>query len=150
MHQIAQFEVQKCKSSLPWEGGHPPPPLGSFPPSGLVALLPRNIACSVFWLSNVGKYAVHCKCICAKSERMCQKLKLASKELNENRKVVVLIAVNSDRSRCSHLGGLVVWCLSSNQDRRFNSYLSLPVIFFTAAQTCTEHSVFIYVGIRAY
>ena len=25
MRQIAQFEVQKCKSSLPWEGGRPLP-----------------------------------------------------------------------------------------------------------------------------
>ena len=30
MHQIAQIEVLNCKSSLPWERGHPlphPPPL---------------------------------------------------------------------------------------------------------------------------
>ena len=24
MHQIVQFQSQKCKSSLVWEGGHPP------------------------------------------------------------------------------------------------------------------------------
>ena len=26
MPQIAHFQVEKWKSSLPWEGGHPPPP----------------------------------------------------------------------------------------------------------------------------
>ena len=25
VHQIVQFECQKCKNSLVWEGGHPPP-----------------------------------------------------------------------------------------------------------------------------
>ena len=57
MHQIAQFQVQKCKSSLPWEGGTHPPPLGRFATSGLVASLPRNTLYSVFWFSNVGRYA---------------------------------------------------------------------------------------------
>ena len=46
-HQIARFEVRKCKRSLPFIGvGHPlphPPPLGPTAPWGLVASLPRNI-----------------------------------------------------------------------------------------------------------
>ena len=47
MHQITRFWPQNWKISLPWEGGHPPPPsqtlppLGHFAPSGLVAPLPR-------------------------------------------------------------------------------------------------------------
>ena len=35
MPQIAHFQVEKWKSSLPWEGGHPPPPRS-------VATLPRK------------------------------------------------------------------------------------------------------------
>ena len=36
VHQIVQFQSQKCKSSFVWEGGHPSqtlPPLGRFAPS---------------------------------------------------------------------------------------------------------------------
>ena len=36
MHQIALFQVKICKSSLPWEGGHPPPTPS--PPRALRAL----------------------------------------------------------------------------------------------------------------
>ena len=48
------------------------------------------------------------------------------------------------------IGRLVVWRLSSNQE----IVDSIPTwahlhYFFTAAQTCTKHSVFIYDGIRA-
>ena len=55
MPQIAHFQVEKWKSSLPWEGGHPPchtlPPLGRYAPSGLVASLPRKeCAPQMFWL----------------------------------------------------------------------------------------------------
>ena len=45
MPQIAHFQVEKWKSSLPWEGGTPPshrPPLGRYAPSDLVASLPRK------------------------------------------------------------------------------------------------------------
>ena len=40
-------------------GGGTPPSHTLPPPS--IASLPRNISCSVFWLSNVGKYAIVCK-----------------------------------------------------------------------------------------
>ena len=58
MPQIAHYQVEKWKSSLPWEGGHPPPtpsraPLGHYAPSGLVASLPRKKLCpppQMFWL----------------------------------------------------------------------------------------------------
>ena len=45
MPQSAHFQVEKWKSSLPWEGGPPSrtlPPLGRYAPSGLVASLPRK------------------------------------------------------------------------------------------------------------
>ena len=46
MPQIAHFQVEKWKSSLPWEGGHP-----HYAPSGLVASLPRkDCAPQMFWL----------------------------------------------------------------------------------------------------
>ena len=48
MPQIAHFQVEKWKSSLPWEGGHPLPT----PPSPRsVATLPRkDCAPQMFWL----------------------------------------------------------------------------------------------------
>ena len=33
VHQIVQFQSQKCKSSLVWEGGHLPPPARALAPS---------------------------------------------------------------------------------------------------------------------
>ena len=42
MPQIAHFQVEKWKSSLPWEGGHPPPtlpPLGRYAPSQMFWLI---------------------------------------------------------------------------------------------------------------
>ena len=51
--QIAHFQVEKWKSSLPWEGDPPPPsPLGRYAPSGLVASLPRKDCPppQMFWL----------------------------------------------------------------------------------------------------
>ena len=54
MHKIAPFKVPKCKKSLPWEVGHPPPTpsrprslrslgLGRFAPS-------KKNAPEIFWL----------------------------------------------------------------------------------------------------
>ena len=56
MPQIAHFQVEKWKSSLPWEGGPPTPYPRSVAtlPSGLVASLPRKDCAppppQMFWL----------------------------------------------------------------------------------------------------
>ena len=44
MPQIAHFQVEKWKSSLPWEGGHPPPPARSL--RSLTKIVPPQM----FWL----------------------------------------------------------------------------------------------------
>ena len=50
--QIALFRVEKWKSSLPWEGGHPPPPARSLRSLGLGRFAPSQRLCppQIFWL----------------------------------------------------------------------------------------------------
>ena len=54
MPQIAHFQVEKWKSSLPWEGGHPPhpPPARSLRSLGLGRFAPSQRLCppKCFWL----------------------------------------------------------------------------------------------------
>ena len=53
MPQIAHFQVEKWKSSLPWEGGHTLPLLGRYAPSQRLRL-PNVLA----------HYATVCVCVC--------------------------------------------------------------------------------------
>ena len=91
MPQIAHFQVEKWKNSLPWDGGHPPPT----PTPRSVATLPRKDCAPP---PNVlAHYATVCVCVCDCECVLCVSmigtLKVGSCAVKKNARAIAWLSV---------------------------------------------------------